>query len=65
MTHRTKGRAMNRACQKCGGFLIVERELDYHHPTVGLKCINCGWCRLDAQPFLGTADGVKIRGAYK
>jgi len=65
MTHRTTGRAVNGACRKCGGFLIVERVLDYHSPTVGMKCINCGWYRLDSQPALGQAHGPRNRGAYK
>jgi RNase P subunit RPR2 len=65
VNHQTKGRAMNGSCRKCGGFLIVERVLDYHSPTDGMKCINCGWYRRDAQPSLGPADGTRNRGVYK
>ena len=65
MTHQQISRAINGACRKCGGFLIVERVLDYHSPTAGMKCINCGWYRLDAQPSLGPAGAVRNRGAYK
>jgi transcription elongation factor Elf1 len=65
MTHQRKGRAMNGSCRKCGGFLIVERVLDYHCSAAGIKCINCGWYRLDAQRILNQADGVRNRGAYK
>jgi len=65
MTHHAKGRAMNGSCRKCGGFLIVERVLDYHRSADGMKCINCGWSRRDAQPSLGPADSERNRGAYK
>lgn len=65
MIHHTKGRAMNGSCRKCGGFMIVEQVLDYHCPTAGMKCINCGWYRLDVQPSLGPSDAVRNRGAYK
>ena len=65
MTHHTKGRAMNGSCRKCGGFLIVDRVLDYHSPTAGVKCINCGWYRLEIQRALGSTGGARNRGAYK
>ena len=64
MTHQVKGRVMNGSCLKCGGFLIVEQVLDYHSPTSGMKCINCGWYCLDVQPSLGPARGGN-RGTYK
>jgi len=60
-----KGRAMTGSCRKCGGFLMVERVLDYQSPTDGVKCINCGWYCLDVQPSLGQAHAVRNRGAYK
>ncbi len=65
MPHHMKSRAVNGACRKCGGFLIVERVLDYHSPTAGMKCINCGWYCLDVQASLGPADVVRSRGTYK
>lgn len=65
MTHHTKGRAMNGSCRRCGGFLIVERALDYHSPTPGMKCINCGWYRLNVQLSLGQVRGARNRGTYK
>ena len=65
MTHQPKSRAINGACRKCGGFLIVERVLDYHSPTAGIKCINCGWYCLDVQPSIGPAHVVRHRGAFK
>ncbi len=65
MTYHTKGQAMNIACRKCGGFLIVERVLDFHSQTAGMKCLNCGWYRLDVQLPLGPARGVRNRGTYK
>lgn len=65
MIHQTKGRAMNGSCRKCGGFLIVDRVLDYHSRTAGVKCINCGWYRLEIQRALGSTDGARNRGAYK
>lgn len=65
MTPHTKGRAMNGSCRRCGGFLIVERVLDYHGPTPGMKCVNCGWYRLDVQSSLGPARGARNRGTCK
>lgn len=65
MIRHTKGRAINGSCRKCGGFLIVERVLEYHSPTDEMKCINCGWYRRDVQPSLGPSDGARNRGAYK
>lgn len=65
MTQQMKGRAMNGSCRKCGGFMVVERVLDYHSPTAGMKCINCGWYRLDLQQAVGSTVGARNRGAYK
>ena len=65
MTNHMKGHAMNGSCRKCGGFLIVERVLDYHSPTDGMKCINCGWHRRDVQPAFGSADRTSNGGAYR
>ena len=64
MTHQMKSRAINGTCRKCGGFLIVERVLDYHSPTAGMKCINVGVC-LEVQASLGPANVVGSRGEYK
>jgi RNase P subunit RPR2 len=65
VTDHIKGWAMTGSCRKCGGFLIVERVLDYHSQTDGMKCINCGWYRRDVQPSIGRTDGMTNRGAYK
>lgn len=65
MAQQMKGWAMTGSCRKCGGFLIVERVLDYHSSTDGMKCINCGWRRRDVQPSFGPPDGVRNRGARK
>ena len=65
MTHQEKGGVMNGSCRKCGGFLIIERALDYHSPTDGMKCINCGWYRLDVQLSLAPARGARNRGTHK
>ena len=65
MTQQPKSRAIDGACRKCGGFLIVERVLDYHSQTAGMKCINCGWYRSELQASPDPAEVVRSRGAYK
>lgn len=44
-------------CHKCGGFLVVERLLDFYGPMSGWKCINCGWSRRVSPQSELYADG--------
>lgn len=30
-------------CPKCGGFVVAEQFLELHSPSMGWKCVNCGW----------------------
>lgn len=59
MMNPTIGEAMSQACRKCGGFLIVERVLDYYGASTPLKCVNCG-CRWNAQAALGRTRCVQV-----
>lgn len=35
-----KGRTMN--CVKCGGYMVIERVLDFYAKEPKWRCINCG-----------------------
>lgn len=58
---------MKRACRKCGGLLIMERELDYYGPLNSMKCVNCGWACRDPLPVFGAVAAPRGagRGAYR
>jgi hypothetical protein len=64
MTNQMKGPAMKGSCRKCGGFMIVERVLDYYGPLTPLKCVNCG-CRWDPLAALQGSRGVQVNRSYE
>ncbi|MEO5955754.1 MAG: hypothetical protein ABIR36_08725 [Nitrospiraceae bacterium] len=65
MSQTRQRRAESSLCGKCGGFVVVERVLDFYGRTSGSKCVNCGWCRRDNEPPQPMEDHMSNRGTYK
>lgn len=55
---------MTLICEKCGGLLVGDQELD-NYQAQRWKCVNCGWYRRDGQALLGSARRHHESGRLK
>lgn len=55
---------MTLICEKCGGLLVGDQELD-NYQAERWKCINCGWYRRDGQALLGSVRRHHESGRLK